>query len=57
MGFLAELAHSGAFRLVYLVANTLFGLLSHARQAKCFQNVASVLDPDGTFSSNASSLT
>jgi len=34
---------------VYLVFNTLFGLLSHARQAKCFQNVAQVLDPGGMF--------
>jgi SAM-dependent methyltransferase len=46
---MAQVGVSGPFRLVYLVANTLFGLLSQARQAECFHNVASVLDPDGMF--------
>jgi SAM-dependent methyltransferase len=49
IGDMAEVAVGGRFRLVYLVANTLFCLLSQARQAECFQNVARVLDPDGTF--------
>jgi len=40
---------SGRFRLVYLVFNTLFGLLSQARQAECFGNVARVLEPGGMF--------
>jgi hypothetical protein len=30
-------------------ANTLFGLLSQARQAECFRNVARVLKPGGAF--------
>jgi SAM-dependent methyltransferase len=49
IGDMAEVEVSGPFRLVYLVANTLFGLLSQARQAECFRNVAGVLDPDGMF--------
>ncbi len=40
---------SGRFQLVYLVFNTLFGLLSQARQAECFASVARVLDPGGMF--------
>lgn len=40
---------SGPFRLVYLVANTLFGLLTQERQASCFRNVARVLGADGSF--------
>jgi SAM-dependent methyltransferase len=49
IGDMAEVGISGPFRLVYLVANTLFGLLSQARQAECFRNVAGVLDPGGMF--------
>jgi hypothetical protein len=41
----AEVPVTGRFRLVYLVFNTLFALLSQARQAECFGNVARVLDP------------
>jgi SAM-dependent methyltransferase len=49
IGDMAEVGVNGPFRLVYLVFNTLFGLLSQARQAECFRNVARVLDPDGMF--------
>jgi SAM-dependent methyltransferase len=49
MGDMAQVPVSGRFRLVYLVFNTLFGLLSQARQAECFGSVARVLDPGGTF--------
>jgi SAM-dependent methyltransferase len=49
MGDMAEVPVSGPFRLVYLVFNTLFGLLSQARQADCFANVARVLEVGGTF--------
>jgi len=49
IGDMAQVGVCGPFRLVYLVANTLFGLLSQARQAECFQNVARVLDLDGMF--------
>jgi hypothetical protein len=40
---------SGPFRLVYVVFNSLFGLLSQARQADCFRNAARVLEPGGAF--------
>jgi hypothetical protein len=46
---MAEVPVSGRFRLAYLVANTLFGLLSQERQAECFGNVVRVLEPGGTF--------
>jgi SAM-dependent methyltransferase len=49
IGDMAEVPVRGTFRLVYLVFNTLFGLLSQARQAGCFRNVARVLGPDGVF--------
>jgi len=49
IGDMAEVPVSGQFRLVYLVFNTLFGLLSQARQAECFGNVAHVLEPGGMF--------
>ena len=49
MGDMAQVPVSGRFRLVYLVFNTLFWLLSQARQAECFGNVARVLDPGGMF--------
>ena len=46
---MAQVPVSGRFRLVYLVFNTLFGLLSQARQAECLGNVARVFDPGGMF--------
>jgi SAM-dependent methyltransferase len=49
IGDMAQVPVTGAFRLVYLVFNTLFGLLSQARQADCFRNVARVLGPGGVF--------
>jgi SAM-dependent methyltransferase len=49
IGDMAQVPVSGRFRLVYLVFNTLFGLLSQARQAECFGNVARVLEPGGMF--------
>jgi SAM-dependent methyltransferase len=49
IGDMAEVPVSGRFRLVYLVANTLFGLLSQERQAECLGSVARVLEPGGTF--------
>ena len=49
IGDMAEVPVSGPFRLVYLVFNTLFGLLSQARQAECFASVARVLESGGTF--------
>jgi SAM-dependent methyltransferase len=49
IGDMAQLPVSGPFRLVYLIFNTLFGLLTPARQADCFGGVARVLDPGGAF--------
>jgi SAM-dependent methyltransferase len=49
IGDMAEVPASGPFGLVYLVFNTLFGLLSQERQAECFRNVARVLGPGGAF--------
>jgi SAM-dependent methyltransferase len=49
MGDMAQVPASGRFGLVYLVFNTLFGLLSQARQAECFGSVARVLEPGGMF--------
>jgi SAM-dependent methyltransferase len=49
IGDMADVPVTGPFRLVYLVYNTLFNLLSPDRQADCFRNVARVLDADGAF--------
>jgi len=49
IGDMAQVPASGPFSLVYVVFNSLFGLLSQARQAECFRNVARVLDPGGVF--------
>src|SRR5215471_13910936 len=40
VGDMAQVPVSGPFRLVYLVFNSLFGLLSQAQQAECFGGVA-----------------
>jgi SAM-dependent methyltransferase len=49
IGDMAEVPVRGPFTLVYLVFNTLFGLLTQERQATCFRNVARVLSPGGAF--------
>jgi SAM-dependent methyltransferase len=49
IGDMAQAPVSGRFPLVYLVFNTLFGLLTQARQAECFASVARVLAPGGRF--------
>ncbi len=49
VGDMADVPVTGPYRLVYLVANTLFGLLSQDRQADCFRNVTRVLEPGGRF--------
>lgn len=49
---IADMAHvpaHGPFRLVYVVFNSLFALLSQDRQVRCFRNVARVLEPGGVF--------
>jgi cyclopropane fatty-acyl-phospholipid synthase-like methyltransferase len=49
IGDMADVAVTGPFRLVYLVYNTLFNLISAERQADCFRNMAHVLDSEGAF--------
>lgn len=49
IGDMAEVPVTGSFQLVYLIFNTLFGLLTQERQADCFRNVARVLGPGGAF--------
>ncbi len=49
MGDFADVPVEGTYRLVYLVFNTLFNLLTQDDQARCFANVAAHLDDDGVF--------
>ncbi len=49
MGDFAEVGVPGSFRLVYLVFNTLFNLLTQDDQVRCFANVAARLEPGGVF--------
>ncbi len=49
IGDMAQVPATGPFRLVYLVFNTLFALLSSGSQEECFAGVARVLEPDGVF--------
>jgi SAM-dependent methyltransferase len=49
MGDFADVPVDGSYRLVYLVYNTLFNLLTQDDQVRCFQNVAEHLDDDGVF--------
>lgn len=48
-GDFADVAVSGTYRLIYIVFNTLFNLLTQDDQVRCFQNAASHLTADGTF--------
>ena len=49
IGTMTELDGLGPFTLVYVVANTFFGLLTQEEQVECFQAVAGVLRPGGHF--------
>jgi hypothetical protein len=49
MGNFADVPVAGCYRLVYLVFNTLFNLLSQDEQVTCFENVAAHLEQTGTF--------
>ncbi|HEY5625278.1 MAG TPA: SAM-dependent methyltransferase, partial [Dehalococcoidia bacterium] len=40
---------SGTYRLIYVVFNTLFNLLTQDDQVRCFENVATHLTDDGLF--------
>jgi hypothetical protein len=49
MGDFADVPVSGTYRIVYIVFNTLFNLLSQEEQVRCFENVAGHLDEGGVF--------
>jgi len=49
MGDLADVAVAGTYRLIYVVFNTLFNLLTQDEQVRCFENVAAHLTEDGVF--------
>lgn len=49
LGDMAKLSVTGEFNLVYVVFNTLFGLVTQAEQVACFRGVAGILSPAGTF--------
>ena len=49
MGDFAEVAAPGTYRLIYVVFNTLFNLLTQDKQVDCFKNVAAHLTEDGLF--------
>jgi SAM-dependent methyltransferase len=49
MGNFADVPIDGTFKLIYLVFNTLFALLTQSEQIECMQSVASHLEPGGVF--------
>jgi SAM-dependent methyltransferase len=49
MGDFAAVPVPGRFRLIYVVYNTLFNLLTQDEQVRCFENVAAHLTDDGSF--------
>ncbi|MGZ7036093.1 MAG: class I SAM-dependent DNA methyltransferase [Ilumatobacteraceae bacterium] len=49
IGDFAAVPVDGAYRLIFVVFNTLFNLLTQDDQVRCFQNVAAHLTDDGSF--------
>ena len=49
IGDFADVPVSGAYRLIYVVFNTFFNLLTQEDQVRCFENVAAHLTDDGSF--------
>ena len=49
MGDFAEVPVQGSYRLIYIVYNSLFNLLTQEQQVRCFCNVAAHLAADGVF--------
>jgi SAM-dependent methyltransferase len=49
MGNFADVGVPGMYRLIYVVFNTMFNLLSQEEQVRCFENVAAHLANDGSF--------
>lgn len=49
IGDFCDVAVDGTYRLIYVVFNSLFNVLSQDDQVRCFENVASHLTPGGAF--------
>ena len=49
MGDFADVEVADTYRLIYVVFNSFFNLLTQDDQVRCFQNVASHLSQDGSF--------
>jgi hypothetical protein len=49
IGDFADVPVAGAYRLIYVVWNSLFNLLTQDDQVRCFENVAPHLADDGSF--------
>ena len=49
IGDFAEVPVPGTYRLIFVVWNTLFNLLTQEDQVRCFENVATHLTDDGSF--------
>jgi SAM-dependent methyltransferase len=49
IGDFADVPVTGIYRLIFVVWNTLFNLLTQEDQVRCFQNVAAHLTDDGSF--------
>src|SRR5829696_3303188 len=49
IGDFADVPVPGTYRLIYVVFNTLFNLLTQEDQVRCFKNVAAHLTDDGSF--------
>jgi len=49
IGDFADVGVEGTYRLIYVVFNTLFNLLTQDDQVRCFENVAGHLTDDGSF--------
>src|SRR3989337_2106533 len=49
IGDFSQVGVEGEFSLIYVVFNTLFGLLTQDAQIHCFENVARHLTPEGVF--------
>jgi SAM-dependent methyltransferase len=54
MGNFADVPVPGSYRLIFVVFNTLFNLLTQDEQVRCFENVATHLTDDGSFVVEAS---
>lgn len=49
IGDFADVTVSGTYRLIYVVFNTMFNLLTQQDQVRCFKNVAGHFGNDGSF--------